>query len=233
MKKTLLAVAVAALPAVAFAQTNVTLSGNIKSGVSMHKFSNGASGNGSGNTVGDGSSKFIISGSEDLGGGLRAIFQWDNRLRPDDAGLAANSGSGIIGNELAGGNSFVGVAGGFGQVRLGRLDQYYGMGIDGHAVARAQSLDDESRMSVAHAPQHDLAAALPVVDAQGWVLGEQSRQGLAQLVLVGGRMRGDRHRQLHRVGAVDRRSGPVHSLLGRTDAPLLAGAHRPRATHRD
>lgn len=136
MKKTLLAVAVAAaLPAVAFAQTNVTLSGNIKSGVSMHKFSNGATGNGSGQAVGDGSSKFIISGSEDLGGGLKAIFQWDSRLRPDDAGLAANSGSGIIGNELASGNSFVGVAGNFGQVRLGRGDQYYFIGIDGHSGA--------------------------------------------------------------------------------------------------
>lgn len=136
MKKTLLAVAVAAaLPAVAFAQTNVTLSGNIKAGISSHNFSNGASGNGSGMAVGDGSSRFIISGSEDLGGGLRAIFQWDNRLRPDDAGLTANSGSGIIGNELANGNSFVGLAGGFGQVRLGRIDQYYGLGTDGHGVS--------------------------------------------------------------------------------------------------
>lgn len=136
MKKTLLAVAVAAaLPAAAFAQTNVTLSGNIKAGVTSSKFSNGASGNGSINGIGDGSSKFIIAGTEDLGGGLKAIFQWDNRLRPDDAGLAANSGSGIIGNELAGGNSFVGLAGSFGQVRVGRLDQYYGVGIDGHAGA--------------------------------------------------------------------------------------------------
>lgn len=136
MKKTLLAVAVAAaLPAVAFAQTNVTLSGNIKAGITSHKFSNGATDNGSGTAVGDGSSRFIISGSEDLGGGLRAIFQWDNRLRPDDAGLAANSGSGIIGNELANGNSFVGLAGGWGQVRLGRLDQYYGLGVDNHGVS--------------------------------------------------------------------------------------------------
>jgi len=134
MKKTLLAVAVAAaLPAVAFAQTNVTLSGNIKAGISSSKFSNGADGtNGSINGVGDGSSKFIISGSEDLGGGLRAVFQWDNRLRPDDNGLNASSG---MGNELAGGNSFVGLAGSFGQVRLGRIDQYYGLGIDGHAGA--------------------------------------------------------------------------------------------------
>lgn len=145
MKKTLLAVAVAAaLPAVGYAQTNVTLSGIIKAGVTSHKLSNGtcATGvecNGTGSAVGDGSSRIIVAGTEDLGGGLRATFQFDNRLRPDDAGLANNAGSGVIANELANGNSWVGLAGGWGQVRLGRLDQYYGLGTDEHGV-RATAL---------------------------------------------------------------------------------------------
>jgi len=120
MKKSLLAVAVAAaLPAAAFAQTNVTLSGIVKLGLANTKMSNGATGNGSGTSMDDGSSRFIISGSEDLGGGMKGIFMIDTRFRPD-------VGTGT----LASGNSFVGVAGGFGSIRLGRLDTYYQYGTD-------------------------------------------------------------------------------------------------------
>lgn len=120
MKKSLLAVAVAAaLPAAAFAQTNVTLSGIVKLGLANTKMDNGATGNGSGTSMDDGSSRFIISGSEDLGGGMKGIFMIDTRFRPD-----VGTGS------LASGNSFVGVAGGFGSIRLGRLDTYYQYGTD-------------------------------------------------------------------------------------------------------
>ena len=136
MKKSLLAVAVAAaLPAAAFAQTNVTLSGIVKLGIASTKYSNGLTGNGSGTSMDDGSSRFILSGSEDLGGGMKGIFMIDNRFRPDQSG----GGSGT----LAGGNSFVGVAGGFGSVRLGRLDQYYGFGTDEHG-ARSTALQHSS-----------------------------------------------------------------------------------------
>jgi predicted porin len=130
MKKSLLAVAVAAaLPAFAYAQTNVTLSGNIKTGVAYTKYSGGAANNGSHTALNDGSSRFIIAGTEDLGGGLKAIFQLDSRFRPDDGGD----------QNLAGGNSFVGLAGGFGTVRLGKLDTYYYLGLDEHG-ARATAL---------------------------------------------------------------------------------------------
>lgn len=120
MKKSLLAVAVAAaLPVAAFAQTNVTLSGIVKLGLANTKMSDGATGDGSGTSMDDGSSRFIISGSEDLGGGMKGIFMIDTRFRPD-------VGTGT----LASGNSFVGVAGGFGSIRLGRLDTYYQYGTD-------------------------------------------------------------------------------------------------------
>ncbi len=128
MKKSLLAVAVAAaLPAAAFAQSNVTLSGIVKAGIANTKMSNGAV-NGSGTSLDDGSSRFIISGSEDLGGGLKGIFMVDTRFRPD-------TGTGT----LASGNAFVGLAGGFGTIRIGRLDQYYGFGTDSHG-GRATAL---------------------------------------------------------------------------------------------
>lgn len=131
MNKTLLAVAVsAALPALAQAQTTVTMSGIIKTGVQSVKLSNAvnAADNGNSTALNDGSSRFIIAGTEDLGGGLRATFQVDTRLRPDE-------GTGTV----ASGNSWVGVGGGFGQIRLGRLDQYYGLGTDQHGI-RATAL---------------------------------------------------------------------------------------------
>jgi len=130
MKKSLLAVAVAAaLPAFAYAQTNVVLSGNIKTGLTQTKYSNGTANNGSHTAMNDGSSRFVISGTEDLGGGLKAIFQIDNRFRPDNAGTQS----------LAGGATFVGLTGGFGSIRLGKLDTYYIYGLDQHGV-RATAL---------------------------------------------------------------------------------------------
>jgi predicted porin len=138
MKKSL--VALAAFAAVsAFAQSSVTLSGNIKGGVAHTKYSGGAAPavNGSGLSVADGSSRFIIGGTEDLGGGLKAVFQIDTRYRVDDNGGApANS-------PLAGGNTFVGLSGGLGMIQLGKLDTHYCLGSDQHG-ARATALQASS-----------------------------------------------------------------------------------------
>jgi len=154
MKKTLIAVAIAAaVPALAQAQTSVTLSGNVKVGLNSYKLSNGAAGNGSGLVMGDGSSRFIIAGTEDLGGGLRATFQWDTRLRPDDS---QNTSA------LASGNSWVGLAGGFGQLRLGRIDQHYVYGLDEHG-ARATAL------------QHSAISILSYVNSTGNAIANASR----------------------------------------------------------
>lgn len=122
MRKAILALAVATvLPVAAIAQTNVTLSGFVKTGLAFTRYSNGAAGNDSGTSLDDGSSRFIISGSEDLGGGMKGIFMIDTRFRPD-------VGTGT----LASGNSFVGVAGNWGSFRLGNLDTYWFFGIDTH-----------------------------------------------------------------------------------------------------
>lgn len=133
MKKSL--VALAAFAAVsAFAQSSVTLSGVIKGGVAQSKYSNGAAGtNGNGMSVVDGSSSFIIRGTEDLGGGLKAIFQVDSRFRVDGGG----------GFNPATGNTFVGLSGGLGMVQLGNLDTHYCLGSDQHG-ARATALGASS-----------------------------------------------------------------------------------------
>ena len=131
MKKSLIAMAALAAVGVASAQSSVTLSGNIKTGFSH--LSLGGAGSGSQNALVDGSSRFILSGTEDLGGGLRARFQIDNRFRSEDSPFMAQ----------AGGSTWVGLQGGFGMVQLGKLDVHYCTGADTHA-ARATSLGASS-----------------------------------------------------------------------------------------
>lgn len=120
MKKTLLAVAVAAaLPAAAFAQTNVTLYGIADAGIGWND--NDGPGDSSTMVVNSGyqsTSRFGIRGTEDLGSGLKATFNFE-------AGIDVDTGSVDSDPAGAGGaffqrRSVVGLAGGFGEVRLGR-----------------------------------------------------------------------------------------------------------------
>jgi len=130
MKKSIIGLAVLAVMSTgALAQSTVTLSGNVKAGLASTKYSGGAAGtNGNGLALADGSSRFILSGSEDLGGGMRANFQVDTRFRIDDNGAAPTS------SPLAGGNTFIGLAGGFGNLQIGKLDTHYCLGSDSHGV---------------------------------------------------------------------------------------------------
>ncbi|MCO5101310.1 MAG: porin [Burkholderiaceae bacterium] len=114
MKKTLLAVAVAAaLPAAAFAQTNVTLYGIADAGVGF--VDTDAAGADAAMVVNSGyqsTSRFGIRGTEDLGSGLKATFNIE-------AGVNFDTGT----TDAAGffqRRAVVGVAGGFGEVRFGR-----------------------------------------------------------------------------------------------------------------
>jgi predicted porin len=115
MKKSLLALAVlSAFAGVASAQSSVTLSGRVDAGVIR---SGGAW------TLGgsqSGYNAFTLSGTEDLGGGMRAFFALNHRF---------NIGNGTInpGGNASGDrsqfyrNSWVGLGGGLGDVRLGRI----------------------------------------------------------------------------------------------------------------
>lgn len=116
MKKSLLALAVAAaLPAVAFAQTNIVLNGSID--VSLESVNDDANGgNGSDLKVSNGvwsGSRFAIVGTEELGGGLKGIFNIEHRLSPD-------TGTVTSGATFWAGQAWVGLQGGFGAIRLGR-----------------------------------------------------------------------------------------------------------------
>lgn len=113
MKKTLIALAAVAATGAAFAQSSVTLYGrvdasvgstkNTVTGVSTTSQFNGSEGGLTG-------SRWGMKGSEDLGGGLKAEFQLENRFNVDDGTTAG----GFLGDAR------VGLTGAFGQVHLGR-----------------------------------------------------------------------------------------------------------------
>jgi predicted porin len=130
MQKKIIALAVAGLVSGgAFAQSNVTISGTI--GVSMNNYSlNGAT---TARTtyrqtnVSDESSAIILSGSEDLGGGMKAVFQIDSRLTMDRGRgtQMANTSAPYTTPGLGDGNTFVGIATSVGQFNVGRVDLHY------------------------------------------------------------------------------------------------------------
>lgn len=108
MKKSLIALAVlGSLAAAAHAQSNVTLYGRIDLGLQR----------GLGDDITRleqaSGSRLGVRGVEDLGGGLKALFNLEHRLNADTG--AVNSA-----NSFWNGRSVVGLEGGFGQVVLGR-----------------------------------------------------------------------------------------------------------------
>ena len=115
MKKTLIALAVLAASGAAMAQSTVTLYGvaDINIGTALNKV------NGVGETqtkIDSGTlngSRWGVKGAEDLGGGLKAIFQFES-------GFNLDTGASAQGGLLFGRQAFVGVTGGFGTLTMGR-----------------------------------------------------------------------------------------------------------------
>lgn len=132
MNKKVLALVVASVCAApAFAQTsNVTLYGRANVGVDQYQANGSASGDvKSRMRVFDSSSRLGVRGTEDLGNGLRAVFQIESGLRID-TGAALNSANAADSSAgtLASRPSFAGIEGGFGRILWGRQDVYWGNG---------------------------------------------------------------------------------------------------------
>jgi len=108
MNKKLIAVALAALPVAAMA--DVTIYGTLKGGLEHDSITNQASQN----KVQDDTSIIGFKGTEDLGNGLKTIWQVENRLHVD---------GGTTSDTFASRQTFVGLDGGnLGTLRLGRLN---------------------------------------------------------------------------------------------------------------
>jgi predicted porin len=107
MKKTLIALAVLAVSGASFAQSTVTIYGKADIGVAR---SIGSSVNEIKQASG---SRFGFRGTEDLGGGLKANFNYEHRFLPDTGAVASTS-------SFFTGRSIVGLEGGFGRFDIGR-----------------------------------------------------------------------------------------------------------------
>lgn len=115
MKKSLIAMAALAAAGVASAQSTSTLSGTLDFG--LQKTASGAA-LGASNSR-NGTTQITWSGSEDLGGGLKANFKVSTAF--DATFSDAAGGVNAPANQIFGNNDmFVGLSGGFGEVRLGR-----------------------------------------------------------------------------------------------------------------
>ncbi|EMT3911642.1 porin [Neisseria gonorrhoeae] len=113
MKKSLIALTLAALPVAATA--DVTLYGAIKAGVQTYRSVEHREGKvvdvGTGSEISDFGSKIGFKGQEDLGNGLKAVWQLEQ-------------GASVAGTNSGWGNkqSFIGLKGGFGTIRAGSLN---------------------------------------------------------------------------------------------------------------
>lgn len=111
MNKKLIAVALAALPAAAMA--DVTIYGTLAGSLQHDSVSNAASQN----RVDDDTSILGFKGTEDLGNGLKTIWQIESRLHVD--------GTGGTNDTLASRQTFVGLDGGnLGTIRLGNINNF-------------------------------------------------------------------------------------------------------------
>lgn len=107
MKKSMLALAVlSAFAGAASAQSSVTLSGGIDAAIQRQ---NGAWNMSTGNS---GRTNFTLSGREDLGGGMYAFFSLNHRF---------SQNTGAINSVNFWRQTWVGLGGAFGDVRLGRM----------------------------------------------------------------------------------------------------------------
>ncbi len=115
MKKSLMAVAlVGAFAGVAHAQTAVQIYGTLDAGIQKQTGQSLSIGKRASNTLG-------FKGTEDLGNGLKALFQLEIRYEPDTGtNETGRVGTTFVQRPLFQGQSRVGLQGDFGMVRIGR-----------------------------------------------------------------------------------------------------------------
>lgn len=150
MQKKLIAAAVAGLLAVpAMAQSNVTISGQMRVGVD-HVSANGATLNGT-NAVSrwrliDNNSNLRFAGTEALGNGLTAWWQVESAIGTSDTnGMAGAQGHGFL-TSIGTRNTAVGIKGAWGNIYMGKWDMHYHTlaGVDGTGLTGGLSMGASS-----------------------------------------------------------------------------------------
>jgi predicted porin len=148
VKKSLVALAVLAVSGIAFAQSTVTIYGLVDAWVGTVK-DNNLSQTGvnvphpfSGSGGGLQTSRFGLKGSEDLGGGLKANFVLEAGFDPSTGvanGYTNPFTGGPASTAVFGRQAWVGVSGGFGELKLGKMWTPYDM-VKGSGSANFDSL---------------------------------------------------------------------------------------------
>lgn len=124
MKKLALAAALAAIATTATAQ-NVTVYGVIDTGFQNHDNGTETYSRAADNALS--TSRLGFRGSEDLGGGLKANFQLESQLNPSTGSMGSTT---VAANETFNREAWVGLSGGFGEIRMGRQDVTYAQDVD-------------------------------------------------------------------------------------------------------
>lgn len=131
MNKKLFALAIVSAASAASAQSSLTLYGLVDASVESVKAVDTVTRVSSDNLA---SSRFGLKGTEDLGGGLKAVFNLEASLKTDTG--AADS------TRFFGRQAWVGLSGGFGELRLGRTDSSIGALVGNSSILGAQDYDD-------------------------------------------------------------------------------------------
>lgn len=128
MNKKLIAVALSAAFVAPAAFADVTLYGFVAAGVEYASATGATAGSASDTKgtvrVSDHNSRIGFKGQEDLGNGLKALWQVETAVTTDATDTATARTTG-----WASRNSFIGLNGGFGEVRFGRHDDAYYVGL--------------------------------------------------------------------------------------------------------
>ena len=124
MKKSLIALAVMAVSGAAMAQSTVTLYGILDA--SIGRVNNGTVTQTKIDSGNLNTTRFGIKGTEDLGGGLKANFLLEDGFNIDNGASLGDSQQGQAPvSQLFSRNAYVGLSGGFGEVRLGKVWSAY------------------------------------------------------------------------------------------------------------
>jgi len=130
MKKSILAIAVAATIAAPAAMAEPTVYGNIH--LSLNAADNDVDGANNNLKVSSNTSAIGVKGSEDLGDGLKAIYKLEFEIAvgdkpdttPDTGFVGGNAVAGAVG-ALGGRDQFVGLKGGMGTIKFGTMSSNY------------------------------------------------------------------------------------------------------------
>ncbi len=133
MNKKLFALAIVSAASAASAQSSLTLYGVVDASVESVKAGSTVTRVSSDNLA---SSRFGLMGTEDLGGGLKANFVLESPVGVD-TGTGGKSGGSFWDRQ-----AWVGIGGGFGELRLGRTDSSIGALAGNSSILGAQSYDD-------------------------------------------------------------------------------------------